>query len=255
MIEPVVVVTVTLFAPFTVRLASWVTVLAPVRFRFPPVEATGPPIVKSLALTVMLPDAVDAFIVRALASVRATLFPLVMPTVLKSFAALVKVMSLPPAASVVVAATVTAPLCVRAPPVVTLRFPPTVEAPRSSALMSLSVTLFPLAIETAPMKSFALSSAMSLTPAAKVVVPVTIRFPLSVMAPPAVTLRLPPAVRVRVGRVTGAVLKVRVRLRRLVRPARAGTMAPALMLRSPTSRMLLCVPPNDTAPPKLLACV
>jgi hypothetical protein len=40
-IEPVVVVTVTLFAPFAVRLASCVTVLAPVRLRLPPVEATA----------------------------------------------------------------------------------------------------------------------------------------------------------------------------------------------------------------------
>jgi hypothetical protein len=49
-IEPVVAVTVTEFAQFAVRLASCVTLLAPVRLRFPPVEATGPPIVKSLAL-------------------------------------------------------------------------------------------------------------------------------------------------------------------------------------------------------------
>ena len=94
-IEPVVVVTVTLFAPFAVRLASCVTVLAPVRLRLPPVEATGPPTVRSLALAEKFPDTVDAFIVSALASVSVTLLPLVTPTVLKLLPALVKVMSLP----------------------------------------------------------------------------------------------------------------------------------------------------------------
>ena len=48
---PPVAVTVTVFDPFAVKLASCVTVLVPVRLRFPPVEATGPPIVKSFAMT------------------------------------------------------------------------------------------------------------------------------------------------------------------------------------------------------------
>ena len=61
MIGPVVVVTVTLFAAFAVRLASCVIVLAPVRLRLPPVEATGPPTVRSPALAEKFPDTVDAF--------------------------------------------------------------------------------------------------------------------------------------------------------------------------------------------------
>ena len=54
-IKPVVAVTVTLFASFAVRLASCVTVLAPVRLRLPLVEATAPPTVKSVTLTACLP--------------------------------------------------------------------------------------------------------------------------------------------------------------------------------------------------------
>ena len=109
-IGPIVVVTVTLLAPFAVRLASCVTLLAPVRLRLPPVEATAPPTVKLPALAEKFPDTVDAFSVSALASVSVTLFPLVMPTVLKLLAALVNVMSFTPAASVVVPATFSAPL-------------------------------------------------------------------------------------------------------------------------------------------------
>ncbi len=136
---------------------------------------------------------------------------------------------------------------------VTFNAPLTVEAPRSSALMSASVTLLPLTIETAPAKSFALSSAMLLAPAAKVVVPGTVRFPLSVMAPPAVTVKLPPAVSVKVGSVIGALSYVRVRFRRLVSPPKAGTVAAAFTLRKPTSRMLLWLPTKVIAPPKSLA--
>ncbi len=62
----------------------------------------------------------------------ATLLPLVMPTVVKSFPALFKVILLAaPAARVVAPVTVSgAPLWVRAPAVVTLNVPETVETPR-----------------------------------------------------------------------------------------------------------------------------
>ncbi len=59
----------------------------------------------------------------------ATLLPLTMPTVLKLLAALLSVMLLAaPAASVVTPATVSGPLWVRAPLVVTLNVPEMVEA-------------------------------------------------------------------------------------------------------------------------------
>ena len=163
--------------------------------------------------------------------------------------------SLPaPAASVVMPATTIFPLSVIAPAVVTFRFPLTFDVPRSSALASRSVTLLPLFTATVLKLFPAESRVMSLpAPAASVVVPVTTTLPLSVMAPPAVTLRVPFAVRV--GRFTGALSKVSVRLRRLVSPDKVGTVAPGFVLRSPISRKFPSVPPKDKAPAKLLAWV
>ena len=225
-IEPVVAVTVTVFAPFAVRLADWVTVLTPVKLRFPPVETTGPPIVKSLALTAMLPDTVDAFIVRALASVSETLLPLVMPTVLKLFAPLVKVMSLAPAARVVIPAIVSAPVCEIVPPAVALRFPLAVRLGNvMGALSNVNVRLRRFVTPakagivapalrlrnpmsrmlvwvppkpTAPPKLLAcVSRRMSeaATVVANVVAPPIVKAPDWVIEPPAVALRLPLAVR------------------------------------------------------------
>jgi len=100
-------------------------------------------------VTFRLPLTFDVPRSRALASVKATLRPLVTMTVLKSFDAFVSVMSLPvPATSVVVPATVRAPLCVRAPLVVTLSVPDTVEVPRSSPLASTKFTLLALVTVT-----------------------------------------------------------------------------------------------------------
>ncbi len=60
------------------------------------------------------------------------------------------------------------------------------------AFVSFSVTLLPETTDTAPTKLFALSSVMLLAaPAVRLVVPVTLRAPLSVIVPTAVTLRLP----------------------------------------------------------------
>ncbi len=71
-------------------------------------------------VTPKVPETVEAPRIRAFTSVRATLLPLVMPTVLKLFAALFRVMLLAaPAASVVTPVTVSGPLWVRAPAVVT----------------------------------------------------------------------------------------------------------------------------------------
>ena len=110
----------------------------------------------------------------------------------------------------------------------------------------------------APPKLFAWVSRRMSDPAtvvARVVVPGTVIAPVCVMDPPAVTFRLPPAVSASVGSAIGAVSNVSVRLRRFVRPASEGMVAPALILRNPTSRILANVPPNKTALPRLLACV
>ena len=97
-----------------------------------------------------------------------------------------------PAARVVVPVTFNLPLSVIAPLAVTARLPEIVEAPKSIALMSLSVKSFAAMIETGPLKSFASSSRMSFAlPASSVVVPVTLRAPESVMSPAAVRARLP----------------------------------------------------------------
>ena len=149
-----------------------------------PVCESGPPVVRA-----RVPVTVEALSTRALVSVSDTLFPLVMPTLLKSLPALVRVMSFAtPAASVVVPVTVAAPLWVRAPLVVTLRLPLTVEVPNTRALASVSDTLFPLVIPTVLKLLPALVNVMSFAaPAASVVVPVTVTAPLWVMAPPVVT--------------------------------------------------------------------
>ena len=98
----------------------------------------------------------------------------------------------PPAVRLVVPVTLRSPLSVIAPWAVTVRLPLIVEAPRSMALVSLSDTFLPLTTLTAPPKSFAASSVMSLPePAVSVVVPVIERLPLSVIVPFAVTARLP----------------------------------------------------------------
>ncbi len=205
-------------------------------------------------VTPNVPLTVDAPKISELISVRATLLPLVTPTVPKSFAALFKAMLLAaPAVRVVVPVTVSGPVCVTAPAVVTFKAPEMVEGPRARALISFRTTTFPLVTETAPVKLFALLSVMLFAPAVKVVVPGTTRLPMSVMAPPAVTVRLPPAVNVAAGNVTGALSNCRLRFLMLVRVFNVGTAAPAFTLRIETSRNLERVPAKVSAPPKLFA--
>ena len=129
-----------------------------------------------VVVTPKVPETVEAPRIRAFTSVRATLLPLVMPTVLKLFAALLRVMLLAaPAASVVTPVTVSAPLWVRAPLVVTPKVPLTVDAARSRALASVSSTLLPLVMPTVLKLFAALLRVMLLAaPAARVVVPVTV---------------------------------------------------------------------------------
>ena len=91
-----------------------------------------------------------------------------------------------PAASVVLPVTASAPLCVMAPPAVTLRVPLTVLAPSTIAFVSASVTLLALLMVTV-LKSLVLlpSVMLLLLPAARVVLPVTASAPLCVIVGPA----------------------------------------------------------------------
>src|SRR5262252_6033274 len=79
-------------------------------------------------------------------------------------------------------------LCVTAPLALTVRLPPTVEAPNVSALASVIATLFaPLLFsDTAPRKSFvALVSVIAAAPALKLEAPV----PVEMFVPPACARR------------------------------------------------------------------
>ena len=122
-----------------------------------PATVSGPLSVRApLVVTVSPPLMVEAPRSKALMSFNTTVLPLVMATVLKSLA-LSKVMLLAaPAASVVVPATVSGPLSVRAPLVVTVSPPLMVEAPRSRAFTSFNTTVLPLTTLTV-LKSLALS--------------------------------------------------------------------------------------------------
>ncbi len=125
---------------------------------------------------------------------------------------------------------------VRSPAVVvTVKFPPTVEV--------LSVNAFPFVRVTEPSVAAAVVS--------KPAVPATVRAPDWLMSPPAMAVRFPLAVSV--GNTRGALSNASVRFRRLVRPASAGTVAPAFTLRSDTSRKFPSVPANESGTAKLFA--
>ncbi len=181
--------------------------------------------------------------------------------------------SMPPAVPLTVKLAVPAPVaCTRAPVwlippslpalsalLTTVSVPlPTLEVPRTRAFLSeIDTLLAPVLVRlTAPLKSLpVLVSVTAKPPVVKLEVPGTVKAPLWVITPPAVTDKLPPACSVAVGSATAALSYRSVRLRRLVSALSVGTVALALVLRSPTSRMLAGVPPNPTAPLRLLACV
>ena len=83
--------------------------------------------------------------------------------------------------------TVNAPPWVSAPLLVMSRAPLTVDVPSISASLSVRATWFALVTSTRKKLLPACVSVMSLAPAASVVLPVTVRAPLWVMAPPALT--------------------------------------------------------------------
>src|SRR5258706_3528375 len=147
-------------------------------------------VIAPAAVTVRLPDTELAPRSIALVSLIVALVALTTDTVEKLFA-LSSVIALAPAVSVVPLVTVSAPLSVIAPAAVTASVPLTVEAPRSIAFVSFSWTFRPVTIETVP-KLFAPASVMSLpAPAAKDPTPGTVSAPDCVIAPAAVTVRLP----------------------------------------------------------------
>ena len=100
-----------------------------------------------------------------------------------------------PAANVATPVTANAPESVMAPAVLTPNVPDTVEAPRSRAFASVTVTLFPLVITSEAKLLAASSRVISFPdPAASVVAPVTVRVPESVIAPAVFTPNVPETV-------------------------------------------------------------
>src|SRR5258705_216600 len=106
----------------------------------------------------------------------------------------VSVIALAPAEKLLVPPTVAAPVCVIAPPEVTVRFWPTPDVPSTVAMLLVSWALLgPLLLRlTAPVKLFAWVNVMALAPAEKLLVPATVAAPVCVIAPPEVTVRFWP---------------------------------------------------------------
>ena len=143
------------------------------------------------AVASRFPETVDTPRISAFVSTNVTLFPDMIATVLKSLALFKVILFAEPAAKVAIPVTANTPLSVITPAVVTFRVPEIVDAPRSSAFVSFSVTLFPDVITTVE-KSSALSNVILFpAPAAKVAVPVTTTAPESVIAPAVVTESVP----------------------------------------------------------------
>lgn len=83
--------------------------------------------------------------------------------------------------------------------------------------------------------------------------PGTVNIPDCVIAPKVVTDSAPLFVRVIAGRSIAALLNLKVKLRKLVKPEKLGDTAPKLLFLMLTSRILVTVPPNNNGKePKLL---
>ena len=107
--------------------------------------------------------------------------------------------------------------------------------------------------DTAPVKLLpALARVIAKPPVVKVDVPGTTKAPVWVIAPPAVNTKLPLLLSVVAGRVIGAAVNRRLRLRKLVKPTKEGDAAAAFTFFISTSRILAKVPPKEIAPVKLL---
>jgi len=126
----------------------------------------------------------------------------------------VKVIALAPAVKLEVPGTVKMPDCVMAPPELIVKFCPTLEAANCKAPLVVSETgLEPLLLKvTAPVSALLCVKVMALPPAVKLEVPGTIKAPVCVMAPPAVTAIEPPLFKVKAGKAMAALLKFKVKL-------------------------------------------
>ncbi len=132
---------------------------------------------------------------------------------------------------------------VTAPPVVSVRPPDSVMPPSTMAPVSFKRTLRAERTATVP-KSSAPSSVTSLPPAVMVVVPVTLSTPLSVSAPPTVTVRFPDRV---VAPRSSALASTSVALR-----ARLIDRAPPKSLPARSSVMSLDAPARSVVAPAMV---
>ena len=168
---------------------------------------------------------------------RLTFAPALLTAPVKLLLALLSVTSKPVEVIPVVPVTASAPLCVSAPPLCSVRLPLTVEAPSTSALVSRRMTLLPETTETAPVKLLnAVSRVMLLAePAVMLVEPATdsVR-PPCVSAPPIRSVRLPLMVE---SHSSSALVS-----RRLTLLAEATETAPVKLLLLLSSVMLLAEP-------------
>ena len=176
------------------------------------------------------------------------------PLVLKSIACA-------PALKLEVPGTVNAPVCDIAPFVETIvKFLPTLDAASDVAILFVKVTSFVPLFDSviAPVKLLLpplVLKSIPCAPALKLEVPGTVIVPVCDIAPPAVAIKLPPLVKVTAGNAIAALSKYKVKLRKLVKPLKLGTLAPLLTFRMDTSRILLFVPPKTNADvPKSFNC-
>ena len=198
-------------------------------------------VIEPLEVTVRLPLIVDAPRSSAPVSTSDTSLPLTTLTVPPKLLSLSSVMSLAaPALRLVVPETFTAPLSVIVPLAVTTRLPLIVEAPRSMAFVSLSVTFRPLVTLTAPAMLLAASSVMSLAaPALRVREPVMARAPLSVIDPLAFTVRSPLTVEAPRSMAPVSLSVTFLPLTTLTGPPKLLALVSAIVLPEPAARLVL----------------
>ena len=142
------------------------------------------------AFTVVAPVVSTAL--KPFASVTCVVPPLTVITPVKSFAAFVRVIALLPAAILVVPPTVSAPLCVTAPPA-TMPSEATLRAGKSTAVVSTSVTFAVVGNvnEIVPPKELVDESSVTSALPVTARLPATVNVPESVMFPAAFTVTLP----------------------------------------------------------------
>src|SRR5579871_1949200 len=154
-------------------------------------------------VTVKLLPTVEAANTVAILLVKETLLAPLFESVTAPVNALfcVKVIALAPALKLDVPGTVNIPVSVIAPFDVTVKLLPTVEAANTVAILLVKETLLAPLFEsvTAPVNALFCVKVIALAPALKLDVPGTVNTPVSVIAPPAIALKLPLFVNVKAG--------------------------------------------------------